>query len=373
MRTSVKGAQDGKDRKFMRQALRLAVKGQGRTSPNPMVGSVVVSRTGKVLAQGYHAKAGLEHAEVLALSAAGKKAKGATLYITLEPCAHFGRTPPCVDTIIAAGVKRVVVGTKDPNSLVSGKGVRKLRRAGVEVTLGVLSAQCVSLNEGYNKFITTGLPLVTLKLASTLDGRIATSSGESKWITGSVARKLVHEMRSTHDAVMVGSGTLVKDDPRLNVRGVKGGGDCIRPIRVVVDSRLRIPLKAKIFTGGGRVIIYTTKRATRKRQEALRALGATVVVVIQTKEGLSLKRVLRDLAARGVTSVMVEGGAGLAASFLRSRLVDKLKIFYAPKLLGGDALEMIGGLGILRLKNSPKLKEMKVRRIGEDILIEGRL
>ncbi len=361
---------DGKDRGFMRRALRLAIKGLGRTSPNPMVGSVVVSRGGKLLGEGYHAKAGEPHAEILALRAAGKKAKGATLYITLEPCVHFGRTPPCALAVIEAGVKRVVIGTKDPNPLVAGKGIRKLRRAGIEVTVGVLSEQCVSLNDGYNKFITTGLPLVTLKLASTLDGRIATNSGESKWITGAKSRRLVHEMRSRHDAVMVGAGTAIKDDPRLNVRGVKGSVD---PTRVVIDTRLRISPGAKVLKKGAPVIIYCSRRAAKKKQEALRALGATVVAVTETKDGLSLKTVLRDLARRGVTSVMIEGGASLAASAIKAKLVDRVKIFYAPKLLGSDALPMIGALKIAKLKSAPEIKEMKVRRIGEDILIEGRL
>lgn len=356
------------DRGFMRRALRLAIKGQGRVSPNPMVGSVVVSRGGKVLGCGYHAKAGEPHAEILALREAGKKAKGATLYITLEPCAHFGRTPPCVTNIIGAGIKRVVIGAKDPNPLVAGKGFRKLRRAGIKVLTGVLSSQCESLNEGYNKFITSGLPFVTLKLASTLDGRIATGKGEAKWITGAKSRRLVHEMRSKHDAVMVGSGTAVKDDPRLNVRGIKGSA---QPVKVVLDRRLRISGGAKIFSGGGPVLIYTGKRASRKKQEALRALGATVVVVAETKEGLSLKRVCRDLATRGIVSVMVEGGATLAASMIRAGLVDRLSIFYAPKLLGSDGIAMIGELKVARLKNSPKLKKVRVRSIGEDILIEG--
>lgn len=366
----------GKDREFMRRALRLAIKGQRRTSPNPMVGSVCVSRGGKVLGQGFHERAGLEHAEVVAIEEAGKKAEGATLYITLEPCAHHGRTPPCVDTIISAGIKRVVVGTSDPNPLVAGKGIRKLRRSKIEVTVGVLSKQCVSLNEGYNRFITTGLPLVSLKLASTLDGRIATASGESKWITGARARGLVHGMRAKFDAVMVGSGTVIKDDPRLNVRGVKGSVD---PVRVVLDTRLKISPDAKLFTGAklsdrrAPVLIYTTNRAPKKKIEALRSLGADVSVLPETKDGVSVKRVLRDMAARGIVSVMIEGGAGLAASVIKAKLVDRLSIFYAPKLLGGDALPMVGPLKIAKLKGAIEIKDMKVRAIGDCFLIEGYL
>lgn len=366
----------GKDRQFMRRALRLAIKGQGRTSPNPMVGSVCVSKGAKVLGEGFHEKAGLPHAEVLAIEEAGKKAKGATLYITLEPCVHFGRTPPCVDTIIESGIKRVVIGAKDPNPLVAGKGIKKLRRAGIEVSSGVLDKQCVSLNEGYNKFITTGLPLVCLKLASTLDGSIATSSGESKWITGKEARKLVHKMRAKFDAVMVGSGTVIKDDPRLNVRGIKGS---VNPVRVVLDTRLKISPGARLFAGAklsnrrAQVLIYCGKRAGKKKIEALRSLGADVVVVSETKEGLSLKRVLKDLAGRGITSVMIEGGSRLAACALRAKLVDRLSIFYAPKLLGSDALPMIGALKIARLKGAIEIKEMKVRSTGDGFLVEGSL
>ena len=352
----------------MRAALRLAVKGQGRTSPNPMVGSVVVSRGGKVLGVGFHEAAGLPHAEVLALEEAGRKAKGATLYITLEPCAHFGRTPPCADAIKEAGIKRVVIGAKDPNPLVRGKGIRILRRAGVEVTSGVLAVQCESLNEGYNIFITTGMPLVTLKLAATLDGRIATASGESKWITGTKSRRLVHEMRAGSDALLVGSGTVKSDDPRLTVRGVKGSVD---PVRVVLDTRLAISPKARLFGKGGALIIYCGRRAGKKKIEALESLGATVVKVTETKDGLSLRSVLKDLARRGVTSVMVEGGARLSASVLKGGFFDKVKIFYSPKLLGADATSMVGKLSIRKLKSALEIKDMKVRLVGEDILIEG--
>ena len=362
---------EGKDREFMRLAIRLALRGEGQTSPNPMVGSIVVSRGGKELGRGFHERAGEPHAEINALERAGKKAKGATLYVTLEPCVHHGRTPPCVDSIIEAGVRRVVVGTKDPNAIVAGRGIRKLRRAGVEVTTGVLAAQCSRLNEGYNKFITTGLPFVILKLATTLDGRIATSSGESKWITGAEARRQVHKMRARVDAVMVGSGTVLKDNPSLNVRGIKGVRD---PVRVVLDSRFKTPLGAKIFSvRGGAAIVYTTRRAKAGKIEAARALGATVVILPETKDGVSIKRVLRDMAKRGITSVMIEGGASLATGALKASLVDKLALFVAPKLLGGDALAMVKGLNIKSLKRAIVLSGMKERRLGADILIEGYL
>ena len=362
---------EGKDRGYMRLAIRLALKGEGLTSPNPMVGSVVVSRGGRELGRGFHERAGQAHAEINALKRAGKKAKGAILYITLEPCVHHGRTPPCVDSIIEAGIKRVVVGVKDPNPLVAGRGIRKLRRAGIEVVTGVLAAQCERLNEGFNKFITTGMPFVVLKLASTLDGRIATNSGESKWITGTESRLEVHRMRAGVDAVMVGSGTAVKDDPGLNVRGIKGAS---QPVRVVIDSRFKTPLNAKIFRGrGGKVIIYTSKRAGVKKIQEASALGATVVVLPNTKDGVSIKRAMRDLAKRGITSVMIEGGSRLAASALKASVVDRLTLFVAPKLIGGDGLPMIGALKIAKLKSAQELKEMKVRRIGADIMIEGRL
>ncbi|MBI5491608.1 MAG: bifunctional diaminohydroxyphosphoribosylaminopyrimidine deaminase/5-amino-6-(5-phosphoribosylamino)uracil reductase RibD [Deltaproteobacteria bacterium] len=349
---------------FMRAALRLAKKGLGRTSPNPAVGVVIVKR-GRVIGKGYHRKAGLPHAEIEALGSAND-VKGGTLYVTLEPCRHFGRTPPCTEAIIASGIKKVVVGAVDPNPLVRGKGIARLKKAGVAVTSGVLEDECSALNEAYNYYITTGLPFVTLKLASTLDGRIATSKGESQWITGVEARKVVHRMRSLNDAVMIGSGTALKDDPALTVRLIKGRN----PIKALLDSAFKTPLSAKVF-GNGRVIVFTTRKAPKKKLENARRLGAEVIIAPSSSEGVDTGFVMKELGKREVTSVLAEGGGRLAASLLRRGLVSKAAIFLSPKFLGNDAFASVGALGLKRLKDAPALKEIKGTNIGGDILVEG--
>ncbi len=351
----------------MRAALSLAKKGLGLTSPNPSVGAVVV-KSGKVIARGYHKKAGLPHAEVEALRSA-KGAKGATLYVTLEPCCHFGRTPPCTDAIIRSGVRKVVIGADDPNPKVAGKGIRKLKSAGIEVTTGVLEEECRAINEAYNKYIRTGSPFVTLKSASSLDGRIATSKGESKWITGIEARRLVHRIRSLNDAIMAGSGTVLKDDPGLTVRLVKGKN----PVRIILDSTFRMPLSAKVFKGGGRLIVFTTRKAGKGKIEEARKLGAEVIVVPASKDGVDIRFVLKELGKREVTSVLAEGGGRLTASLLKEGLIDKAVIFLSPIFLGGDSLPSVGGLNIRRLKDAPALKGIKTTKAGRDILVEGYL
>ncbi len=352
---------------FMRAALRLAKKGLGRTSPNPAVGAVIV-KGGRVIGKGFHRKAGLPHAEIEALGSA-KGVKGATLYVTLEPCCHFGRTPPCTEAIIGSGIKRVVIGAVDPNPLVRGKGIARLKSAGVAVTSGVLEDECRTLNEAYNHYIRTGLPFVTLKLASTLDGRIATSKGESQWITGVEARKFVHRMRSLNDAVMIGSGTALKDDPALTVRLIKGRN----PIKALLDSAFKTPLSAKVFNGG-RVIVFTTRKAPKKKVEGARRLGAEVIVApssLKWGDGVDTGFVMKELGKREITSVLAEGGGRLAASLLRHGLVNRAAIFLSPKLLGADALASVGALGLKRLKDATALKDIKVTNINRDILVEG--
>ncbi len=364
----------GHDR-FMRAALRFAAKGAGRTKPNPAVGAVIV-KNGNIMAGGYHKRAGGPHAEVEALKGVSALVlKGATLYVTLEPCSHWGRTPPCADALIRSGIGTVVIGTQDPNPVVSGSGIRALKKAGIKIVTGVLASECRAVNDWYFKFMTTKTPLVTLKLASSLDGRIATSRGESKWITGAGARALVHSMRREADAVMVGVGTVLADDPRLTVRPASMGPS---PVRVVLDSTLRIPTGARVFSGlrkggKGRLIIFTTRRAPKKRVLAASASGAEVLVVAGTSDGVSLPRVLKELGAMSITTLLIEGGARVAASALNRGVVDRLAIFFAPMLLGGDAIPSIGDLGIKGLKRAPRIKEMKVRRVGEDILVEGSL
>ncbi|MEK6758181.1 MAG: bifunctional diaminohydroxyphosphoribosylaminopyrimidine deaminase/5-amino-6-(5-phosphoribosylamino)uracil reductase RibD [Deltaproteobacteria bacterium] len=360
--------------RFMRLALALAKKGKGLTSPNPAVGAVIV-RAGRVVGRGYHKKAGEEHAEISALASCGNT-KGAALYVTLEPCCHFGKTPPCVDAVIRSGVKTVVVGMLDPNPLVAGGGIRRLEDAGIKVVAGVLEKECRALNEPFIKFITTGTPFFTVKLASSLDGRSAASTGDSKWITGLESRRLVHKIRKASDAVMVGSSTVIKDDPELTVRLVKGRD----PLRVIVDSSFRTPLDAKalrvptsIKTGARPPIVFTTGKADKSKIKAARLSGVDVVVVRRSDEGVDLKAVSAELARRGVLSVLVEGGGTLAASFIREGLADKLMIFYGPLMIGSDGFPSVGFLGVGSVKKAIRLRGMTVKRVSDDILVEGYL
>lgn len=355
--------------RFMCLAVRLAKKGLGRTSPNPIVGSVVV-KNGKIIGQGYHEKAGLPHAEINALRKAGKKAKGSTLYVTLEPCAHFGKTPPCVTAIIKAGVKKVVVGSIDPNPKVKGKGIRALEKNKIEVIKDVLRDECLSLNEAYVKYITKKTPFVVLKLATTLDGKIATSTGDSKWITSLESRRYAHRLRSLVDCVMVGSGTVLKDDPGLTVRLIKGKN----PARAVLDSSLKVSAGAKVFASRReRVFVFTSAKASRNKVKLLEKKGTEVITVKQSKDGLSVKGVLKELGKRGVTSVLIEGGARLAASALKEGVVDKAIFIIAPRIIGGDGVDCVGKLGIKSIKRGIMLKGIKTMKIGEDFAIEGRV
>jgi diaminohydroxyphosphoribosylaminopyrimidine deaminase/5-amino-6-(5-phosphoribosylamino)uracil reductase len=355
------------DARFMRLALRLGRRGLGRTSPNPPVGAVVV-RGRRVVGSGHHRRAGGPHAEIEALGEAGSRARGATLYVTLEPCNHHGRTPPCTEAVLAAGIRRVVFGVRDPNPHVRGAGARRLRRGGVEVQDGVEAAACRELIGAFARHATSGLPLVTLKLAASLDGRIATRTGASRWISGPAALRFVHRERNRTDAVMVGAGTVITDDPELTCR-IRGGRD---PLRVVVDGRLRIPLTARVLTNGAaRGTLIATVMSKGSTVNALRRLGATVVVLPGKSGALSLRRLLRELGRRGVTSVLIEGGSRLAAGALREGVVDRLLLFLAPKLIGGDGIAMIGPLDVLRPANALALRDLRVSRLGEDVLIRA--
>ncbi len=319
------------DQELMRRALALGEKGD--PSPNPHVGSVVVDAGGGVVGEGFHEATGLDHAEVIALKAAGEKARGGTLYVTLEPCNHQGRTPPCVDAIIAAGVKRVVLGCRDPNPRVEGGGAERLRAAGIEVVEGVLQAETQALIKAWSKFITVGQSYLTLKLAISLDGRIATRTGASKWITGPESRLRVQALRAAHDAVMVGVNTVLADNPRLTVRDVPGRS----PVRVIVDSKLRIPTSAQVVQTAAQTptCVVTTLSAPKPLEDALQALGVRVIRVPASAEGRCDPAVmLRELAAREVVSVMCEGGSELGGSLLASALADELHVFVAPVLLG---------------------------------------
>lgn len=357
---------------YMRSALALAQKGAGRVSPNPMVGALVV-RGKRVIGSGYHRMFGGAHAEVHALRRAGARARGADLYVTLEPCSHHGKTPPCVDQVIASGIKRVFVGQVDQNPLVSGRGIRRLRAAGIVVKVGVLRAECASLNEAFSRHVTTGLPLVTLKAAMTLDGKIATRTGDSKWITGVQSRRLVHRMRAAVDAVMVGSGTVMADDPRLNVR--LGRQRPRNPLRIVVDSRLRIDPACNLLQAGlavGTLIVANTRAACGAKADMLRSRGAEVLGCRMKGRRIDLTHLMSILGGRGISHIMLEGGSTLIGAALRSRIVDRAMLFYAPKIFAGsDGLGMAAGRGPSEIAGCLQLTGMTVRPVGSDFLVEG--
>lgn len=360
------------DEHFMRQALALAAQARGRTSPNPMVGSVVV-KDGRILGRGYHLRAGAPHGEVVALEDAGPLAKGATLYSTLEPCCHYAkRTPPCTKTIIAAGISRVVMAMRDPNPLVHGKGLAELWQAGIEVTEAVLEEQAAALNEVFIKYIVTKRPFVLLKVAASLDGKIATVTGESRWITNERSRLLVHELRDQVDAVMVGINTVLRDDPLLTTRLPQGGGK--DPIRIVVDSQLRLPSHAKLLTASAAAgtIVATTAKAPADKRRQLEAAGAQVLVIDRDSSGVALGPLMQRLGAMQITSILLEGGGELHASALRAGVVDKVLYFLAPTLIGGRAAPpAIGGEGFSRLAQAVTLDRVQVTQLDGDILIEG--
>ena len=347
--------------RFMKRALSLSERARGQTSPNPLVGAVLV-RDGRIVGEGYHRRAGAPHAEVVALDRAGDLAEGAVLYVTLEPCCHYGRTPPCVDRIIERGVAEVVCSLIDPDPRVSGRGIGKLREAGIEVRLGVLEEAARKTNKVYLKYITTGMPFVILKLAQSLDGRIATRSGDSKWITGEQARRFVHRLRSQADAVMVGVDTVIRDDPQLNVRWVKGK----HPLKIVLDSRVRIPMAAQVF-GGERTILATTERSSEEKRRLVEGKGAQVWVLPERGGHVSITEVMRKAGREGITSILIEGGSKVATSALTAGVVDKLLIFIAPKLIGAGT-EAVGDLGIARIEDAIELEDVKLRRVGEDVL-----
>ena len=361
------------DEKYMRLALKLAIKAKGRTSPNPLVGAVIV-KNDRIIGKGYHKKSGKPHAEINALDMASRKAKGATLYLNLEPCVHFGKTPPCTKKIISSGIKKVVVAMIDPNPLNRGRGIKELRKAGVKIKGGILEKEAKEINETYIKYITTRKPFVILKTAMSLDGKIATKTGDSRWITNESSRRYVHRLRSEVDAILVGIETISRDDPRLTAR-VTGYGLRVKdkkPIRVVVDSRARIPLGAKILNQEAPTIVATTKFASKRKIEVLRKKGNKVLIIKNRDKKVNLKELLKRLGKLEITSLLVEGGGRINASFLKNGLVDKVLFFIAPKIIGGEgALTPVEGEGIERIKDAIKLKDISIKRFGEDVLIEG--
>jgi len=359
------------DRKWMGRALELAQKARGKTSPNPMVGAVAV-KNGRAVGEGYHRKAGGKHAEVLALAKSGRQAKDCDLYITLEPCCHFGKTPPCVDLIISSSVKRVVIGAKDPNPLVSGKGIHRLKSAGIEVVTGVLNRQCRELNKIFFKYIRTGMPFATLKAGMSMDGKIATAKGESKWITGAPARRIVHQMRSETDAILVGAGTVVKDNPQLTAR--LKNGKTLYPTRVVLDNKASVPLNSKVFHRAReeKVIYFSGLETAVLRERKLKAKGVEVVKLKERKGTLPIRAVMKELAEREITSVLIEGGGEIHASALKEKVVDKIVFFFAPKIIGGrNAPGVVGGEGIARLQDALELQDIDMTNVGNDWMLEA--
>jgi len=356
------------DSYYMGIAIRLARRGIGKTSPNPMVGSVIVAN-GKIIGQGYHKKCGDHHAEINAINSTKKNIKGSTFYVTLEPCSHYGRTPPCVDALIQEKPGRVVVGSLDPNPEVNGKGIKILRSKGIKVDVGIRESECMQLNEHYFKFIKTGMPYITVKYAQTLDGRIATRSGDSQWISSEASRKYVHRLRGINMGIMVGAGTAVADNPQLTVRHVKGKN----PFRIIVDSKLRIPIKSSVLTDANAhlTIMATTSSAPSGKMTAIKKQGAEVLVVKKEKNGnVSLKDLLRKLGKREIMSVLVEGGSEIITSLLKAGLVDKMIIPIAPKIVG-KGLEAIGDLNINKINKSIKFSSFKTMKKGDDIIFEG--
>ncbi len=352
------------DRELIKRTMALARKARGRTSPNPMVGAVLV-KAGRVLAEDYHRGPGTPHAEALVLARAGERADGAVLYVNLEPCCHTRkRTPPCTKAIIGAGVRKVVAAMEDPNPQVSGRGLKELRDAGLEVVTGLLEEEARRLNEAYVKFMTEGVPFVTLKVAMTLDGKIALPSGESKWITGEKARRYVHRLRSSVDAVLTAIGTVKADDPELTVRLVKGRD----PVRVVIDPGLEIPEEARLLKVPPETIVVTGVR-DGARVDELRNKGVELLFY----EGrLELRWLMERLGERGVTSLLIEAGSSLTARSLAEGVVDKVLFFIAPKMIGGrDSYPAVGGESCRSLEEAYRLVDVAVRRIGEDILVEG--
>ncbi|MER3446402.1 MAG: bifunctional diaminohydroxyphosphoribosylaminopyrimidine deaminase/5-amino-6-(5-phosphoribosylamino)uracil reductase RibD [Candidatus Dadabacteria bacterium] len=357
----------------MSLALRLARKAEGMTSPNPLVGAVVVKR-GKIIGKGYHRKAGLPHAEIEAFLDAERKGhslKGSTLYVTLEPCCHTGkRTPPCVDVIIEKGISKLVVGTRDLNPNVSGRGIRILREKGIEVKVGVLEDRCRKINEAFFKYITTEMPFIILKLAATLDGKIATFSGDSKWIGSETQRRYAHKLRNQVDAIVVGIETVIRDNPQLTAR--LGKKSVHQPTPVVLDSNLRIPIDARLFSVHKSPIIATTRSANPRRTEDLEKVGARILFVDQEKNGrVDVLNLIKKLGDMEITSILIEGGSETAASFLKSSIVDKVVFFYAPKIIGSEGISMVGKLSISDVKNAIPIKKIRVKTIGEEFIFEG--
>jgi len=355
------------DKELIKRTIQLAKKGKGSVSPNPLVGSLIV-KNGKIIGEGYHKCFGKEHAEIAALRQVGDKARGATLYVNLEPCCHHGKTPPCTDAIIKSGIKRIVIGMVDPNPLVNLQGIKILRERGIEVESGIEEQACEQLNSAFIKYIKTGLPYVTLKIAQSLDGRIATSTGHSQWITSEPARKEAHRIRAENDVILVGIGTVLADDPQLTVRMVKGNN----PVRIILDSSLRIPLNCQMLNDEfvNNTIVATTNENIHKI-EKIKNIGAHVWQMEKDANGrVFLPGLLKKIGRAKKSTVMVEGGAEIFTSFLKEKLVDRIVFALAPKILGSGK-DAIGDLGITLVDDGVHLNDLKMKRVGLDLIVDG--
>lgn len=357
---------------YMAQALSLARLALGQVSPNPAVGAVIVKK-GEVVGQGYTQPPGSDHAEIVALKQAGERARGGVMYITLEPCCHHGRTPPCTQAIIAAGIVEVHLATVDVNPVVSGWGKGELEGAGLKVYVGEYEAEAKQLNEAYAKFITEGIPFITVKFAMSLDGKIATRSGDSRWISGELARKRVHSLRYTSDAVMAGVNTVLVDDPRLTARCCGSGGMLKKqPVRVIVDSKGQTPLNARVLTEPGKAIVVLGKQASAEEKDSFAQVGAELLELSSPEGRVNLERLLKVLGDRGITSVLVEGGGILLGSLFDGGLVDKVIAFIAPVIIGGrEAVTAVAGVGVERVADSLKLERVSVESFGQDLMVSG--
>jgi diaminohydroxyphosphoribosylaminopyrimidine deaminase/5-amino-6-(5-phosphoribosylamino)uracil reductase len=358
------------DEYYMRLAITLARKGRGYVSPNPLVGAVIV-KNDRIISRGYHQRFGGNHAEINALKNAAENVSGSTLYVTLEPCSHEGKTPPCIDSITKHKIARVVIGTIDSNPLVSRQGINYLQSRGIEVKIGVLEPECRKLNEMFFHYMETGLPFVTIKYAQTLDGRIATATGESQWISSEASLKFTHQLRAAHDAILVGAGTVIKDNPELTVRLVRGRN----PLRVIVDSELNIPKQSKIFQNISTIptLIATIKTAADPQFQRLVGSGAEIITVNSDREGnVDLKKLFKILAGRKISSILIEGGAQVITSVLKNNLANRMVTIIAPKIIG-KGIEAVGDLNIKKLGAAKKLSIQKVLRRGDDVIIDSRL
>ena len=360
-----------RDEYWMARVLRLAEKGRGTTSPNPMVGAIFV-RDDKIIAKGFHKKAGNPHAEIVAINNAKESLKGSTLYINLEPCTHFGKTPPCAPEIVKTGISRAVISMVDPNPLISGKGIKYLQDHNIPVTVGILEEEAKRLNEAFIKFITQKIPFVTLKVATSLDGKIATYKKESKWITSEASRLLVHRLRWEVDAVVVGVNTVIADDPELNVR-IRGREEN-NPIRIILDSSLRIPLGSKIVKNAKdkKSWVATRLPPNDKKVKRLKDLGVKVICLPSKEDKIDLLALMKELTKYDIVHLMIEGGGKVNAAALEAGIVDKVLFFIAPIIIGGEnAITAVRGKGVSSVEDAFKLKDVKMRRIGRDFLIEG--